>query len=344
MSLKKSKVVDEPDPTRPTLEETIQSGNAFTVPWSHNVKPLMEGFDSTKIRDKSRGPWISYISPFDENRIPKMEAVLAEPGGGISSFHDGKSTHAGTCTEHLSGGLGLTAGVPGVSVTVSGKYDMNCITNQNVGDGIQISRNTSCRVGRIVLDRTPPFSAEAVAMLRANDGAARFKAKYGDYYVAGYELGADAGACMSASSSSSRKEETIELTVTVEVLFWSESVTTSTTKATTTADSAFSFCGYNSLTNEIDKIETKGLKPSQQEQIQRAAGEYLAQVRNLYPNVRKRLGELGVQDGQKLPLTAATQLCRSGLVVAILLAPFTRLNEFVLNAYASRNLLDLDSN
>ncbi|KAK3389205.1 hypothetical protein B0H63DRAFT_445418 [Podospora didyma] len=320
------------DPSRPSLPAIANAGHPFSIPGGGEIRRILCGFESSCLTSPA-GPWLDpSSSPFDlrpGTGTPQLNAILPDTKGGNASFRDGFSTHTGSKTEHLSAELGVSVGVPFLAkATVTGKYDRTVIENQN---SIQASRNATCRSGRVVLSGTLPFSPEAVMLLRGRNGPARFRKLYGDYYVCGYELGGDAGACLSASSSSTSKAESLALTVTVKVLFVSASVTVKASSSSSTAESKLSLVGYNSIGQKSENITavSKGTGDEQQAQIKEAAGRYLASVAELPREVRKRMHKLKLRDGQALPLSAVTRICTSGLVVQLLLAPFARLNQYI---------------
>ena len=195
----------------------------------------------------------------------------------------------------------------------------------------------SCRLGRVIINRTPPLSSAAVDLLQATDSPTSFRKKYGDYYVCGYELGADAGASLSATNKSSKVDETLALTIAVKVVFFESSATTTTTTTAMSSSSSMAFSSYSTLNNDALSLHSDSLSVAEQEKLRHAASIYLKKVGSLDHHARKELGRLGLTDGQTVPLSRCTQICKSGLVVQLLLAPFARLNEFVASALASGN-------
>ena len=166
-----------------------------------------------------------------------------------------------------------------------------------------------------------------------NNGTALFRKAYGDYYVCGYELGADAGATLSATTESMASQETLTLTLTVKALFWEKTtppVTETWKKAS--ASSTLEFCGYSTLGPMSEQVAVKGTSAEEQKQLQQRAKDYLELIPCLRKDVDSKLAELSLEDGQKLPLAACSRICRSGLVVQLLLAPYARLNEYVQHA------------
>ena len=165
-------------------------------------------------------------------------------------------------------------------------------------------------------------------VLRVN-GPDAFQQTYGDFYVCGYELGADAGAQMSATNETSRSDKTITLTVTVKVLFFSASVSHTETMRSETSGSTFTFTGYNSLHATVAEVTTEDLTAAKMDILRQNSSENLRQVACLESEARDAMSRLPLKDGHFLSLSESAAICKSGLVVQLLLAPFKRLNQFV---------------
>lgn len=190
-------------------------------------------------------------------------------------------------------------------------------------------------MGRVIFEQTPRFAPEAIRILEDKDGLARFRALFGDYYVCGYELGADAGACLSASTRDTSTEQTLTLTVSVKLLWMTESVSHTEHSQSATESATMTFSGYNSLGNESLSRKSESVSPSEQAELKKVANRWLKTIGALEAASRTRMRDLGVHDDQRLPLSACESICRSGLVVRLLMAPFAHLNQFV--PFAARN-------
>ena len=93
------------DPSRPSLSHITEAGHPFAIPWSHEEKPLLTGFDS-KLMAKPEDPWM-LSCPFDLGGL-KMTTIIPDTGGGTASYHDGMSTNSGSSSDHSSAALGIT--------------------------------------------------------------------------------------------------------------------------------------------------------------------------------------------------------------------------------------------
>lgn len=185
----------------------------------------------------------------------------------------------------------------------------------------------------MIVDETPPLSEEAIILLQMRDGKERFRKRYGDFYISGFALGADAGACMSAATSSKRTKTKKEVTVKVKALFWSKSKTFTKTDESTSIEASISLSGYSTLDLEPAQMQT-GPQTSPQEMLtlNKIADGYMTRVRELQVTVRDLMEDIGLKHGARLPLGDCVKLCKSGLVAELLLEPYARLSDYV--AYA----------
>lgn len=338
-------LLDALGPVRPSLNEITAGGHAFAVPWSRKTMSVLTGFDSQKMKDPT-GPWKTQ-SPFDYHGL-KMNAIIGDNRSGTTSYRDGSSTQSTSTTDCLSVALGVTIGYPFLNANVTVEYDRTVIKNENVSlgvwldpkitntkliqsvsvKGVQASRNASCRVGRVVLHKPPILADNAIKILQV-EGPEKFRQTFGDFYVYGYEIGADAGACMSVSTSSTDTRNRLKITVSVKVLFFKASVSHTEEWSSFDETASFTFCGYSTLDASSRSLSAQGNSRSELQGLQAGAAEYLAKVGSLEEQVRTQLATIGLKDGGLLPLSKSQDLCESGLVVQLLLAPFARLNQYV---------------
>ena len=179
-----------------------------------------------------------------------------------------------------------------------------------------------------MLDQAPSFSPSARQILQGKDGPASFQNEFGDYYICGYELGGDAGACMSASAENSATKEKLALTVAVKALFMKTSYTHTESRSSSTASSSLTMCGFSTLGQKWQAIASTENSLVEQAQLQQAAAAWLANVASLDSQIRAQMSQLGLRDGQMVRLAECGRIFSSGLVVSLLLAPFARLNEY----------------
>lgn len=172
--------------------------------------------------------------------------------------------------------------------------------------------------------------------------------------MCGYELGADAGACLSAHTWSKTTKESFELEIKVHVLFWDASHTERIESTQEESTSSMKFCSFNTLDNSNSEFDIHGTNPDtfkglpinalpppivellrrrmgQERDLHGAIQKSMTSIKTLEQDVRKRVRASELKNGQKLSMQRAAALYKSGIVVELLLAPFGRLSSYLMN-------------
>lgn len=119
------------NPTLPSLQAQAEAGAPLALPWSREEKPLLTGFDSSKMTDSSDGPWIATASPFSAQSIVTA-TIVPDVSGGVGVYREGFSTRSESSHEHLSASLGVTVGYSFLNANVTGEYDSTVDKKGNV--------------------------------------------------------------------------------------------------------------------------------------------------------------------------------------------------------------------
>ncbi|KAK6359111.1 hypothetical protein TWF696_000278 [Orbilia brochopaga] len=249
--------------------------------------------------------------------------------GRVGSYVESISTSSSTVNDHLSVSVGITIGYPFLNAGVEVDYDRSVLENKN---GTRMSRTASCRVGRVIINDTPKFSRKAIQLLNRHDGGARFRAEYGDYYVYGYEIGANAGASLCADSSSKDVEQTIKIRVKAKVLFFevvSPDVVIHSHDSTSSASMIFT--GYSTMDIVSKNLVYPQTGPHDEVFIQQTAAEYQKKMNNLHADVMGKLKEFKLVNGALVSPAVCANLCKEGMAIQLLLAPFVRLSQYIAN-------------
>jgi hypothetical protein len=181
----------------------------------------------------------------------------------------------------------------------------------------------------VIVDNFPAYSAAAKKLLQTKQGRDEFRRLYGDYFVRGYTLGADAGMCLSAKTDSHKTEENLKIKVTVKVLCFSHSEEHIEASQTEDLSATLHVCGYNSQTGQCETLDTQSTSNFDQNRIRALATKYMGAVSKLESDVRRGLHELKLEEGARLHPSVAFDLCRAGLVVQLLLFPHARTQEYL---------------
>lgn len=189
---------------------------------------------------------------------------------------------------------------------------------------IKVSRGVFYRAGTIEFAQEPELHYRAQELLQTEPGEEAFRERYGDYYVAAMTIGGDSGAFMSVDAGTKTTTDTVALTVTVKVLFFkAKSWSTSKTTTKVEHDLSFTFCGYDTL--EGTSTTMKPGKPTPLDVAQTQVTHFVDLADSLETRTAQKLFELRIEDKHGLTMSQCEVVCRSGVVVQLLLAPFERL-------------------
>lgn len=213
-----------------------------------------------------------------------------------------------------------------------------------------MSIRTSYRAGNITLRDRPTLSTEALVVLKHQGGIPAFKYRYGDYYVAGYRLGGDAGVSLSETATASRKVERLSVKVAVKVLFVKASKTHEKFFRSAGASSGFRVSGFDTLTQMLvpagepvsvfseSSTSDKGLPGSCESAMEALATRAKAMEKicvRLPWRVTQEINRVGLAENQEISWGRLQELlggeCGTGghLVVEMILLPVTSLRPVI---------------
>lgn len=119
-------------------------------------------------------------------------------GGTSGSFKSTKTEGSIVKENHETYGFVATVDLGWIKASAGLEYDKNLARNN---DELKVSLRASYRCGSILIRQTPSLTPDAARILKYEDGIEQFERKYGDYYVSGYNLGADNSILVSTDSS-----------------------------------------------------------------------------------------------------------------------------------------------
>ncbi|QUC19155.1 uncharacterized protein UV8b_03396 [Ustilaginoidea virens] len=315
----------------PTPQRQVAVGREVVVPWTRQEIPLGTGFSSRRIATPN--PWLTTSSPWDAQHLRAQKLLYEGAVEGKATYRDSESTSHSTGTEHTSGSLGATVGCAFLKASVTGSYDKTVLTTKDTN---RVSRTCLMRHGAVRFGREPRLSWEAKALLSRPGGEALFAERFGDYYAACYVLGGDAGVYVSTSDEAVSTRSTEKVTVRVKALFFSTS--RSFEKTTTGRAESFevTMSGYDTLAGSahvhVPTVGPSGLVRVSQakfDEVRRASTGYVDSVDELPARIGRRMRELRlVKDRDELEWDHGLELCRAGLVVQLVLMPYSHLREY----------------
>ena len=187
--------------------------------------------------------------------------------------------------------------------------------------------------GTILFQKIPKLSMQALITLKhpieRGNGLAEFQAQFGDYYIAGYRLGGETGVLLSQSSEDRRTVDIVALEAKVEVLCFEKTYRRDKRWTESSASSDFQVCGYDTL-DHVKYSSSPAYGPSTPEERERQTKAFSARARTLEERVMHTMRALGVVESDSVGFEVCEKLCRSGLVMELILLPVTTLREVML--------------
>ncbi|KAM0235345.1 hypothetical protein ACHAP5_009740 [Fusarium lateritium] len=303
--------VDEFDPLITSVARQASTGQILRLPWHTRPIPL-GSFFNTKTASTSKADPFSRDSAFDAESLRKSH-INFEPFDGDASYKSSESTSSSTSADHLSVGVGV-----GISCFV--------VSARLLPQASKTSVMTTYRAGSVTFSRPPKLSEAALQTLKYNGGLSAFKQRWGDYYVAGYRIGGDAGVMMSLGSSSKTVTESVTICIKVEILFFS--IEDSWSKSWSSAESDLRVTLSCFSTVEQAKLQEQRQlgDPKLYSFIQEARGIH-NRAQGLVDTIQRKLDQLGVSKDKHVTTEQCVGLCQSGVVVELLLFPVENLRE-----------------
>lgn len=171
--------------------------------------------------------------------------------------------------------------------------------------------------------RTPELNSSATITLRAADGEEKFRSQFGDYYLAGMILGGDSGTFLSVDEDHTTTTDTTSVKVTVKVLFWSKSATTTHVSTHSTETIVVNLLGYDTLDHlNLHKTQIPA------EKAVADIYHYNGLAENLETRVLERMRKLGIIEGKRISVDHCKDICEAGLVVQLLMMPYHTLMSY----------------
>ncbi|KAJ9637673.1 hypothetical protein H2199_007163 [Coniosporium tulheliwenetii] len=305
-------------PFRASLSRQAAGGTQLDLPWSAQYIAPGTAFKSALIK-APEGPFLK-PSPFDSKSLEEA-AYVFQKNDLQGSFMEATSTSSGFNSEHLSVGLGITVGCSFLNASVSGRYDKSLLQNS---DAYKTSQRASVRRGHLSFQKTPTLSVSALQTLETG-GLAAFQETYGDYYVAGVNIGADSGVLVSQSLNTSLKTESYSVTVSVKVIFFTVSHTWTHDEREDLRDSKFTVTGFSTL--QDTHVELSSVEGASTFTMREAALRFAKINNSLDVIVDRALEKYGLTGSRVIDLGTFGEICASGLAVELVVLPYTSLRQ-----------------
>ncbi|KAK0562768.1 hypothetical protein OC844_002538 [Tilletia horrida] len=312
------------DSSKPTIPHLAANHLPIVIPW-HPEEVIYPGQLFHSELFQSPEPW-SKTSPFikpeeedaavEEGRLRSQLLFLSADGGTSGTFRSTKTEGSVVKENHESYGFTASVNLAICTASASLQYDKHLSQND---DDVKTSSRASYRCGTVILRQPPALTTEAKLELKYGGGIEGFERKYGDYYLFGYNLGADNMMLVSTNTASSSMKERKTLSAKASFFLFDISYTQHFDSASASASAALSVSGYDTLehtnintasawasaaTTEFDGVIQQGAK-------MRSMGSQLA------TRVEDKVAELGLLMGSAATAETVMRLVESGALPAM---------------------------
>ncbi|KAK0549217.1 hypothetical protein OC846_004171 [Tilletia horrida] len=361
----KPPIIDVPPPMDDTLAESSSKPSLATL--AQQRLPIVVPWNPTQVIYPSQlfhsslyttpDPW-SKSSPFMSEDDPQMKTpsrtvYLSADGGTSGTFRSTKTQCTTAKIDHESFGFTASVDLGFAKASASVEFDHDLSTNN---DDIKTSFRSSYRCGSVFLRQAASLSEEAKRILKYDGGIDAFEKKYGDYFVLGYNIGADNQMMVSTNAQSMSQTERLALAVKVELLFFTISFSKDFSSHQESSSSSLRVTGYDTLSHSnLDKTQSwSSTSTVEFDRVQQESAKMRMLGSILPTRVEQKAREVGLPIGdlaKGIPLGARTapsstdpyaplaalefevdkdlcsRLVQSGLVVELVLAPVRSLRQ-----------------
>ncbi|KAJ7847167.1 hypothetical protein B0H13DRAFT_1907413 [Mycena leptocephala] len=284
------------DPNLPSLPYQAYENVPIHVVWTRTPVQLATGFDT-----------MLATRPHSQSRVPHR--ISSAHTKAIRHSRSTASSQAATSYEHLD--LKGTVSAGGSFLGASGQAAFCRDVSKN-RDANKVSVHSTQRVGIIKLAEQPEFTAHARTLLYDPRTRDSFRAAYGDYFVAGLCLGADNATFLSSSSGKDVQSEMKDIK--------------RTEKHSDERSFDITYSGLDTLRGYQET--TRATDERAYEMVKARAAQSVADGQGLMARMRRVMDELQLVERATLTRDQRTEVCRSGLVVELLLMPYGGLKEY----------------
>ncbi|KAJ1324609.1 hypothetical protein MN608_10677 [Microdochium nivale] len=298
-----------------------QAAQRFTLslPWKRQAIRLGTCFQSERLWCD---PWLE-DTPFILSDFYTIPKILRVEAGCSANFNFVATSRKSETSKHMSLGFGAGLGPCFIaSASVRGTYDEHVIQNN---DSDKSSTKATLRCGILELGRKPRLCHEALAMLKYGGGYESFTARYGDYYIWGYQLGGDTGIMVSSSAFKKEVIEKYTVTAAAKIVGFEVSKTSAKDIHSFGDGKRMRLVGYDTLSDTSWSVKMEA--PEDIESLSRQAGQAMLQSQSLMERCLQWLGAHDMHDGENLTDAQCELLAGSGIAVELILLPMSSLRD-----------------
>ncbi|KAF3926918.1 hypothetical protein ABW20_dc0105912 [Dactylellina cionopaga] len=311
------------DPLVPTVKSVGVNQTPFTVPWAKGRVQLCTGFNTRRAEDDDL-----FINRAAFQNVGG--ALLRYRECQITSIKDESGSSIANSSENGNFAISASVGSSFLGASARGSYEKNVRDIRNTSN-ISVRADHIC--GQIEVIQVPPLTYDAIRLLKTSpDPINEFRQKYGDFYVAGYRVGANNSTTVSGELANKRFFEAKRAELKVETFSTTigEPINESINEVSASAndEGRLNVVAFDSLTSFSSNFTAYTYEDNLQ------AGDIASTNKQRAMTVSARAAdilwkEFSVgRESVRISQDVVDRLCDRGLVTELLLAPFVTLREY----------------
>ncbi|KAF2421479.1 hypothetical protein EJ08DRAFT_682946 [Tothia fuscella] len=310
------------DPFFPSLNYAASCLAPITLPWTQ--EPIALGSSLAVSRSRQPSGQLKDISAFSESSLQQSTLLFTPASGGETV--ETTTLGSASSTDHAS--FSVAASVGGSFLGASGRvqYEKHCMSGRAA---LQSSVRTSQRIGTISFKEMPHLSVEAIQLLRrSSEPDEEFAARYGQYFVAAYMLGAANAVLVGANAASQSFDKSITGHVTVKVFFAQGTKQINEQEHSHSQVASGSFTGFDTLSNWTDNRAAWDMRSYNE--LTTISSENTLRASILGRRLREKASDLKLDAycESEMAWKESETVCRQGLVYELLLLPYAKLYDY----------------
>ncbi|CAM1503262.1 Fc.00g080380.m01.CDS01 [Cosmosporella sp. VM-42] len=306
------------DPFEPTVKYVGASQTPFAVPWAKGRVQLCAGFNTQRAQNDDLFMNRAACRDISDTPLQYRECQ-------ITSIRDESGSSIANSSENKSFAISASVGGSFLGASGRGSYEKSVRDNRNTSN-ISVRADHVC--GQIDIIHLPQLEKDAVRLLNtSSDPINEFRQTYGDFYVAGYRVGAVNNTTISGELANKTFFEAKRAELEVKALLFKVRKSVNEVSQSTSDVGGLRVAAFDSLT----AVYSNSIALTYEDSIR--AGEVASANKQRAMTIAARTAEIlwkefSLEREGTVYQDTVNRLCDRGLVTELLLAPFAALREY----------------
>ncbi|KAF5536305.1 hypothetical protein FMEXI_10400 [Fusarium mexicanum] len=316
------------NPCSTTLRYALSTQVPIVIPWAKATVKIGTPFFAPPDKSGKARFGDSDGGAFDNQDLSSTPLVFSRGSGGCHV--ETTASSSSSSRERVHADISAQIGGSFLGGSGRGQYDSSA---SKTGAAIQSSTRVYHQCGRVSLSTFPRLSEKALHLLyTATEPSQSFSAIFGDYFVASYLLGAGNVSMISGAGASEARSKKLNLDVEVHLAFISRQDKIHEESLQSAQVAAGTLSIYDSLTDQHIEQPISDIDNALAVWEENKARAETLQQRTAIELSKMHL----IADESTIPHTRCDELCGSGLVLELLLFPWTGLRDYTSAILAPR--------